>query len=173
MFSKLTLCLASGLASLASGSVLTYPLHASCKLDWTFSESCSDVFTKIVDQINTWDVEICPVTAAECDKLPCGQLCLYKLTGSTEPEEITGTHATPVSKYVDSLSFSLSDNGSGCDVHAESRADTAFAWLDFGTNYCNLRNLIDGAGLSDSDGFSEETSDSVCTQYTSADCTRY
>ena len=33
-----------------------YPVHASCKLDWTFSESCEDVYTKIVDQINLWDV---------------------------------------------------------------------------------------------------------------------
>merc|ERR1712110_1017793 len=99
MFSKLALCLASGLVSLASCSVLTYPLHASCKLDWTFSESCTDVFSKIEDQINLWDVEICPVTAADCDKLPCGQLCLYKLTGSTEATEITATHTTPVSKW--------------------------------------------------------------------------
>merc|ERR1711997_413269 len=107
MFSKLALCLASSLLGLASCSVLTYPIHASCKLDWTFSESCSEVFTKIVDQITVWDVEICPVTAENCDKLPCGQQCLYKLTGGgTQYTMITGTHTTPVSK---------------------------FAWLDFGT----------------------------------------
>ena len=35
-----------------------YPVHASCKLDWTFSESCTDVFSKIEDQINLWDVSV-------------------------------------------------------------------------------------------------------------------
>ena len=44
-------------------------------------------------------VEICPVTAENCDKLPCGQKCLYKLTGGgTQYTMITGTHTTPVSK---------------------------------------------------------------------------
>ena len=45
-------------------------------------------------------VEICPVTAENCDKLPCGQQCLYKLTGSEQDVSITGTHTTPVSRWV-------------------------------------------------------------------------
>ena len=43
-------------------------------------------------------VEICPMTAENCDKLPCGQQCLYKLTGSEQDASITGTHTTPVSR---------------------------------------------------------------------------
>ncbi len=45
--------------------------------------------------------------------------------------------------------------------------------LDYGTNYCNLRNLVDGSGLSQSAWFKEDTSDSVCTQYSSHDCDKY
>ena len=32
------------------------PLHASCKIDWEFSASCEEIQSKIVDQINQWDV---------------------------------------------------------------------------------------------------------------------
>merc|ERR1712088_113149 len=158
-------------ASLAECSVLSYPLHASCEIRYGFSESCDSVKAKIVDQINAWDTEVCPMTSPGCTKLPCGQKCLYKLT-SSEEASMTGTHTTPMARYVDALTFDFSDSGSGCSVAAKSRAETLLAWLDFGTNYCNLRNLIDGAGLSGTDGFTEETSTSVCTQVDTADCSR-
>ena len=35
-----------------------YPLHASCKIDWVFPDSCEEVFTKIVAQITAWDVSV-------------------------------------------------------------------------------------------------------------------
>ncbi len=50
---------------------------------------------------------------------------------------------------------------------------TWYAVLDFGTNYCNLRNLADGSGLSSVEDFQEVTSNGVCTQYESRDCERY
>ena len=34
----------------------------------------------------------------------------------------------------------------------------SYAYFDFGTNYCNLRNLMDGAGLSRIAGYGERTS---------------
>ena len=43
--------------------------------------------------------EVCPMTSPGCSKLPCGQMCLYKLTGS-EGMSVTGTHTTPVQRYV-------------------------------------------------------------------------
>ena len=48
-----------------------YPLHASCKIDWVFPDSCEEVFTKIVDQITAWDVSarglsICCLYDAPC-----------------------------------------------------------------------------------------------------------
>ena len=56
---------------------------------------------------------------------------------------------------------------------AYSRSQLWYAYLDFGTNYCNLRNLLDGAGFSGLEGFTEETSTDVCTQYDQIDCERY
>ena len=58
-------------------------------------------------------------------------------------------------------------------LQAYSTSDLWYAVLDFGTNYCNLRNLLDGTGLSDSNGFVEKTSNADCTQYEDRDCTRY
>ena len=77
-------------------------------------------------------------------------------------------------RYADSLTFKFEDqSGTSCKIDAFSTSDLWYAVLDWGTNYCNLRNLLDGTGLSSSDGFQEETNDSVCTQYTSRDCSRY
>ena len=45
-------------ASLAECSVLSYPLHASCEIRFGFSESCDSVKSKIVAQINAWDVSM-------------------------------------------------------------------------------------------------------------------
>ena len=71
-----------------------------------------------------FQTEVCPMTSPGCSKLPCGQMCLYKLTGS-EGMSVTGTHTTPVQRYVDDLSFTFSDMaGSGCSVVANSRAET-------------------------------------------------
>ena len=63
------------------------------------------------------------MTSPGCSKLPCGQMCLYKLTGS-EGMSVTGTHTTPVQRYVDDLSFQFSDIDNGCSVVANSRAET-------------------------------------------------
>ena len=63
------------------------------------------------------------MTSPGCSKLPCGLMCLYKLTGS-EGMSVTGTHTTPVSRYVDDLTFDFSDTDGGCSVVANSRAET-------------------------------------------------
>ena len=44
---------------------------------------------------------------------------------------------------------------------------------DYGTNYCNLRNLLDGTGISSTNGFLEKTSTDVCTQYDQLNCARF
>ena len=58
-------------------------------------------------------------------------------------------------------------------LQAYSTSSLWYAILDYGTNYCNLRNIVDGAGLSSENGFNEETSTSICTQYDSIDCERF
>jgi len=123
--------------------------------------------------MKAWEGDsLCPTTSQACPNLPCGQNCLYQL-GEEKDTTITGTHQTPVARYIDDLTFALSDNGYGCSVQATSSSRTWYAVLDFGTNYCNLRNLVDGAGMSTLAGFSEATQDSVCTQYSSRDCQKF
>ncbi|XP_074659646.1 uncharacterized protein LOC141912300 [Tubulanus polymorphus] len=142
------------------------PLHASCKIAWTFGENCGVIHGKILAQIDAWK------TADNCAN--GGEKCLYILKIASD-SEIKASHLTPVAKYSDSLSFKFqaSEDGKSCSVEAYSSSDVWYAVLDKGTNYCNLRNLIDGAGLDKTNGFKEETSNSKCTQFTSANCEKY
>merc|ERR1711997_46451 len=63
--------------------------------------------------------------------------------------------------------------GQNCLYTAFSSSDVSYAYLDYGTNYCNLRNLLDGAGISSTNGFLEKTSTDVCTQYDQLNCARF
>ncbi|XP_067650142.1 uncharacterized protein [Haliotis asinina] len=137
------------------------PAHASCKVDWTFSMKCSDINAAILKQIEAWKgTSGCPTS---------GEKCLYKLISSSATQ-IKATRTTRVDHYVDDLTFTLKQEASTCKVHGYSRSETWYAVLDFGTNYCNLFNLLDGAGLVKTAGYSETTSDRICTQYSSRDC---
>ncbi|XP_046847000.1 uncharacterized protein LOC124440637 [Xenia sp. Carnegie-2017] len=141
-----------------------YPLHASCEIDWTFGINCSTVNTKIVDQIKKWSgFEIC----GESEK------CGYKLI-SYSSTNIKATHTTPKKHYVDDLKFTgFTESSNNCDVKGMSSSETWYAVLDYGTNYCNLHNLITGSGLDKVPGYKEMTSNSKCTEYTSANCGKY
>jgi len=159
-----------------TANVFSYPWHASCKIDWIVPGSCENVRTKLINQMNQWAGDSnCGQISDSCPSMPCGQNCLYEFIETQEDGTVKGKHLTPVKRYSDSLTFKFEDqsNTNSCKIDANSDSDTWYAILDFGTNYCNLRNLLDGTGLSASEGFLEETSDSVCTQYTSRDCTRY
>jgi hypothetical protein len=72
-------------------------------------------------------------------------------------------------QYVDDLTFDLTQQGADCSVAAFSTSETWYAILDQGTNYCNLHNL----GLATGIAFNEDTSDDICTQFSSADCEKY
>jgi hypothetical protein len=58
-------------------------------------------------------------------------------------------------------------------VQGFSSSQIWYAVLDYGTNYCNLHNLVEGAGLQADRLYSELTRDEVCTQYTSSNCDKY
>lgn len=153
--------------------VLRYPIHASCRIVWDFNQPCSNVKQKIVRQIDAWKGDrLCPTTSPSCPKLPCGQDCLYDLV-SMEGSSIKATHKTPVARYIDDIDFSFEDNGRRCKVQAFSSSRIWYALMDLGTNYCNLRNLIDGTGLSRSSGFVENTRNKICTQYDQRNCDRF
>ena len=55
---------------------------------------------------------------------------------------------------------------------AYSESET-LSLLDYGTNYCNLFNLMDGSGLALDPAFTEDTNDLICTQRSTADCDIY
>ncbi|XP_052813857.1 uncharacterized protein LOC128240905 [Mya arenaria] len=143
------------------------PIHASCKLDWVIGQSCSDVKTALVTQANTWhDASNCPNGA--------GEKCLYTVKSDADLK-ITLTHETPVHHYVDDITFTFAAGTTAgtCAVHGYSTSETWYAVLDQSTNYCNMRNLLEGANLHTTAGFLETTNDRICTQYSSHNCAKY
>merc|ERR1719352_1362345 len=82
-------------------------------------------------------------------------------------------HTTPIHRYVDDLTFTFVEGSDPtCLVDAYSVSET-LSLLDYGTNYCNLFNLMDGSGLVNDPAFSEDTNNFICTQRSSADCDIY
>merc|ERR1712179_766353 len=147
------------------GFVQAGPIHASCKVQWQFpSVSCDTFSSKIQAQAKAWE------SADNCAQ--GGEKCLYKISDVSE-NELKGTHTTPKKHYVDDISFKLTKAGSGCNVEGFSTSETWYAVLDQGTNYCNLENLVTGSGLNATTGYSESTSNDVCTQQSTADCEKY
>ncbi|KAL5497550.1 hypothetical protein EMCRGX_G014042 [Ephydatia muelleri] len=151
-------------AAAAAVMLEAYPLHASCKLTWEFSIDCSTVYDMLLKQISVYNNTDCGTT----------EKCGYALLAATG-SEIDATHTTPVHHYVDTLSMVFASSaGGGCTVNGKSSSNIWYAVLDDGTNYCNLHNLLTGAGLNSSSyGFVETTSNSICTQYSSANCSVY
>merc|ERR1711862_1040666 len=140
------------LSSLALVSAAVPPrdlLHAECSVKWTLSESCESAQEKIINQMILWDNEDCGTKPG--DDKPHGQKCLYKHTG-TEGLVTTGTHTTPIHRYVDDLTFTFVPEDV-CIIEAHSISET-LSVLDYGTNYCNLFNLMDGSGLVNDAAFS-------------------
>merc|ERR1711994_359210 len=107
-------------------------------------------------------------------KMPCGQKCLYKFNAEETGQSgtVKASHFTPVKRYEDYLTFDFEpiNGGQGCKTKGYSTSGVWYAHYDYGTNYCNLRNLLDGIGVSSAQGFTETTSVDVCTQYDQLDC---
>lgn len=140
-------------------------LHASCKIEWTWAVNCTTVKNAILKQISIW--------TSDDNCKHGGEKCLYTLKKVTE-DQIFATHTTPVRHFVDDLTFTFKSNGSElCNVEGYSTSEIPIAVLDFGTNYCNLHNLITGAGLDKFPKYSEKTNDHLCTQYSSRNCDKY
>lgn len=156
------------IASICIGSSYSFeifggPLHASCKIEWNIGHSCERTVDKIKSQIATWGEDF------DCKQ---GEKCLYKLV-SSDGKTLKATHETPAEHYVDDLTFTFTPSGSQCQVHGFSTSETWYAVLDYGTNYCNLHNLITGSGLDKTDGYEENVSSSECTQVSTANCDKY
>ncbi|XP_039610214.1 uncharacterized protein LOC120530109 isoform X2 [Polypterus senegalus] len=139
------------------------PLHAQCKVDWYFGIPCHDVYEALVSQIKKW---------SKADCVDGGEKCMYKLE-SANAHFIKAKHTTPVKKYIEDLNFRLIPYllDIGCHVPAFSVSEAWYTLVDYGTNYCNLYNLIEGSGLNTVPGYKEMTNDFICTQHSSANCT--
>ncbi|XP_069772733.1 uncharacterized protein [Narcine bancroftii] len=142
------------------------PLHAQCKVEWTFGIPCYNVYLELASQIKEWK------TADNCAN--GGEKCLYTLKSANE-HYIVAQHTTPVHKYVDDLTFKLTSSldKSFCFVSGFSISELWYAVFDYGTNYCNLHNLIEGSALDKVSGYSESTNNFKCTQFSSANCSIY
>lgn len=87
---------------------VTGPLHASCKIHWTWpSVDCNSVLSSIVSQINKWK------TDENCKN--GGEKCLYTLKSQTA-NSISAMHTTPVKGYTDSLEFKFASSANACEV---------------------------------------------------------
>ncbi|XP_045609728.1 uncharacterized protein [Procambarus clarkii] len=141
-----------------------YPSHASCHVDWVFGKSCSTVKSTLISQIKTWSHNNCTLK----------QQCKYEYLGE-EDNTIRGIHVTPWIAFVDRFNFTLTNGDDGnCHVQAFSESAAYFAVIDFGVNYCNLRNLVIGSNLDENDNyFKENSTNAVCTMYSIAHCNLY
>merc|ERR1712010_314287 len=156
------------LASLLAFATAQLEPHAECSVVWTVSEECESVQTKIESQMFEWySEENCGEIV---DNSPNGQKCLYR-HNCTEGMVTTGTHTTPIQRYIDDMTFTFTQEADYCSVDGYSRSRTTSV-LDFGTNYCNLFNLMDGSGVPQG-LLTEETNDDICVQYSTADCEVY
>ncbi|XP_060552401.1 uncharacterized protein LOC132713737 [Ruditapes philippinarum] len=128
--------------------------------------SCSAVETKLHDQALAWQ------TAVNCQN--GGEKCLYSISSETGTT-LKIIHETPVHNYKDTVTFTFSQGSTAdsCNVHGYSTSQTWYAVLDYSTNYCNMRNLLEGSNLHTSTGFTETTDDSICTQYSKRNCDKY
>ena len=157
-----------------------YP-RAQCQITWTLPESCHVARNKIKGLMLEWKEtaigkEACPGTSSRCPTLPCGQKCRYVFEEIDGNGKIIGHHFTPAKSYRDNVSFEFKNirlSKQSCEVRGFSKSTVWYAFLDYGTNYCNLRNLIDGANLSFGNDFREHTTTRICTQYDVINCKRY
>ena len=155
-----------------------YP-DAQCRITWKIPLKCFAVRDMIRHQMIAWrendlKSKACPGTSSKCPKLPCGQRCRYVFERIDKDGKIFGYHLTPKYAYKDNITFDFKDKPNDmCEVVGFSKSTISYAYFDFGTNYCNLRNLIDGAELSEMERFDESTSTTICTQYDQINCDRF
>uniref|UniRef100_A0A8C5HBX1 Uncharacterized protein n=1 Tax=Gouania willdenowi TaxID=441366 RepID=A0A8C5HBX1_GOUWI len=109
------------------------------------------------------------------EDLPVFFFCVHLQLQSASVHFIAAKHTTPFEGYVADINFRMVPYHffSSCHVSAMSVSESWFAIRDHGRNYCNLYNLLEGSGLTESRGYKEVTSDFLCTQRSSANCTLY
>ncbi|KAM7400432.1 hypothetical protein PAMA_004900 [Pampus argenteus] len=120
----------------------TETTHAYCKIVWLLGLPCDQVNIAIVTQIKA--------------------MGSYKL-GPVTPDVIQANHTSAVGQ-TESVNFTMISMAMGQGCHLDGLSVSAFWYslLDNGTNYCNLRNVIQGSGLTKAPGFVEFTNEWLC-----------
>ncbi|KAJ8687874.1 hypothetical protein QAD02_023669 [Eretmocerus hayati] len=141
---------------------IPYPLRASCLVKWNFGEPCLFVIQKLRSQIIQWSNE-----------KSCGSKCSYKFYDFPPfpNDTIRAVHISIERDAIDDINIVLAHAPRNhCSALAESTAENWYTMFDNGRNYCNLYDLIMGAGYYFTVDFSEDTNDKICTQYEMAKC---
>nr|XP_057916415.1 uncharacterized protein LOC131108958 isoform X2 [Doryrhamphus excisus] len=127
---------------------------------------CQAVYESLLSQIKKWE------STSGCRQ--GGQRCSYKLQSATV-HFISAKHSTPLKRDVSIINFRLVPYHffTCCSVWAMSISERWYVVEDHGSNYCNLYNLMEGSHLTEVRGYMEMTSDFLCTQRSSANCTAY
>ncbi|GAA6234117.1 uncharacterized protein LOC101160024 [Lates japonicus] len=138
-----------GLCIITNGKP-TEVTHAYCKIVWLLAVPCDQVNMAIVTQIKA--------------------MGSYKL-GSATPSLIQANHTSAVGQ-IENVNFTMNGTSMGLGCHVEGSSISAFWYslFDNGTNYCNLRNVIQGSGLSKAPGFVEFTNEWLCLGYGLSAC---
>ncbi|XP_031777253.1 uncharacterized protein LOC100679393 [Nasonia vitripennis] len=156
------LALAVTLCSYIAKLTFPYPSHASCLVKWQFGEPCVFVAQRLRSQIIEWS-----------NYKYCGFKCLYKMREAFayENNTIQAIREFPQRSSVDEIDIVFADSTHhSCTALAKSRSKDWYSLFDDGRNYCNLRDLITGAGYDEDRDFLEFTSNTICTQYDMAYC---
>ncbi|XP_039266163.2 uncharacterized protein LOC120341669 [Styela clava] len=196
---SLSLVMIFGSSILLPDSCSAYPFHAQCKLQWSWAgTNCSGIHGALKRQANKWSSsDNCIQGGEKClYKVVSDEGGQLKLTHSTPVKEyVDSITFTFCSSGIEDCANSLGATNdadrpkrsvtviekirfiptaeNSCTVSGYSKSNVWYAFLDYGTNYCNMRNLAEGAGLVSLPNFKEETDDSICTMYSSADCEKY
>uniref|UniRef100_A0A674NIK2 Uncharacterized protein n=1 Tax=Takifugu rubripes TaxID=31033 RepID=A0A674NIK2_TAKRU len=83
--------------------------------------------------------------------------------GPVTPTCIQANHTSAVGQ-MEAVNFTIipTTMATGCHVQGSSVSASWFSLFDNGTNYCNLRNIMKGSGLTKAPGFVEFTNEWLC-----------
>ncbi|KAM8726881.1 uncharacterized protein AB9X84_000786 [Acanthopagrus schlegelii] len=138
-----------GMCIVTSGKP-TNTTHAFCRVVWLVGVPCDQVKTAILTQIKA--------------------MGSYKLI-SAASGVIQANHTSAIGQ-IEAVNFTVIDTAMSLGCHIEGSSMSAFWYslFDNGTNYCNLRNVIQGSGLNSAPGFVEFTNEWLCLGYGLSAC---
>ena len=117
-------------------------IHAYTSVELSFSEACDSVSEEMVARITanqdgSW---VDPHNGGSyfIDGVSNDQIDAHRDTGSASIPQ--------GGPFTDKLRFTLTQNGSGCDVSACS-VSQVMSVFDFSGGYCNIRNLVCGSDV--------------------------